>query len=75
MKWSLQQDALYFIQEIREELGIDSYICFNGQYVVRDNEVIYRNPIEKDSGTFNEYGYAPRASACIYGRGVNEIYD
>ncbi|MFJ7936663.1 Cof-type HAD-IIB family hydrolase [Sporosarcina sp. NPDC096371] len=40
--------APYFIQEIREELGIDSYICFNGQYVVKDNEVIYRNPIEKD---------------------------
>lgn len=40
--------APYFISEIREALGIDSFVCFNGQYVEIDNEVIYKNPIQKE---------------------------
>lgn len=40
--------APYFIQELRKELEIDSFVCFNGQYVEIDNEVIYKNPIRKE---------------------------
>lgn len=35
----------FMFKEIREELEIDSYVSFNGQYVVRNGEVIYANPI------------------------------
>lgn len=38
--------APYFFQELRAELGIDSYICFNGQYVVYKGELIYENILD-----------------------------
>ncbi|AJY75499.1 Cof-type HAD-IIB family hydrolase [Paenibacillus beijingensis] len=38
----------FMFKEIREELGIDSYISFNGQYVVRQGEVIVKNPIRPE---------------------------
>lgn len=37
----------YFITEVREALQIDAFVCFNGQYVEIDQEVIYKNPIDK----------------------------
>src|SRR3990170_1128452 len=40
--------APFMIQDVLKELEIDSYICFNGQYVVYKNEVIYNNEIEKE---------------------------
>ncbi len=40
--------APFMIQEVLKELEIDSYICFNGQYVVYKNEVIYNNEIDKE---------------------------
>ncbi|MFX3674255.1 MAG: Cof-type HAD-IIB family hydrolase [Paenisporosarcina sp.] len=33
--------APFMIREILDELKINSYICFNGQYIVYENEVIY----------------------------------
>ena len=39
--------APFMIEDIRTELEIDSYVCFNGQYVVFENEIIYRNPLSK----------------------------
>lgn len=39
--------APYYITEMREALQIDAFVCFNGQYVEIENEVIYKNPIEK----------------------------
>lgn len=39
--------APYFFQDLREELAIDSFVCFNGQYVEVDNEVIYKNPLDR----------------------------
>lgn len=33
--------APFMIREVLEELEISSYICFNGQYIVYENEVIY----------------------------------
>ncbi|GAF22689.1 MULTISPECIES: Cof-type HAD-IIB family hydrolase [Shouchella] len=37
--------APYFFKELREELQIDSYICFNGQYVVYKGEIIYQDTL------------------------------
>lgn len=37
----------FMFEPLRKELDIDTFVSFNGQYVVFENEVIYRNPIEK----------------------------
>ncbi|KGX88790.1 Cof-type HAD-IIB family hydrolase [Pontibacillus litoralis] len=37
--------APFMFEDIREELDIQSYISFNGQYVVFEGEVVYQNPI------------------------------
>lgn len=52
---ALQQNGIYtaiatgrapfMISSLLEELTIDSYVCFNGQYVVFENKLIYANPI------------------------------
>lgn len=38
----------FMIQSLLEELEIDTYITFNGQYVVYKGEVVYTNGVEKD---------------------------
>jgi Cof subfamily protein (haloacid dehalogenase superfamily) len=38
--------APFMFEDIRDELEIDSYISFNGQFVVFENEVIYKNPLK-----------------------------
>ncbi len=43
--------APFMIQSLLEELDIDTYITFNGQYVVYKGEVVYTNGIEKDELT------------------------
>lgn len=40
--------APFMFKSLREELGIHTYVSFTGQYVVVNNEVIYRNPIDKE---------------------------
>lgn len=40
--------APFMFENLREELGIDSFVCFNGQYVVFENEVIYKNPLSQE---------------------------
>jgi Cof subfamily protein (haloacid dehalogenase superfamily) len=40
--------APFMFESLREELDIDSYVSFNGQYVVFENEVIYKNPLLKE---------------------------
>ena len=40
--------APFMIEPVLEELEIDSYVCFNGQYVVLNNEVIHTGAIQKD---------------------------
>ncbi|MFS0787202.1 Cof-type HAD-IIB family hydrolase [Shouchella sp. 1P09AA] len=37
--------APYFFKDLRDELNIDSYICFNGQYVVYKGELIYQDTL------------------------------
>lgn len=38
--------APFMFEKLREELDIDSYVSFNGQYVVFENKVIYKNPLD-----------------------------
>ncbi|MFP7252692.1 Cof-type HAD-IIB family hydrolase [Terribacillus goriensis] len=40
--------APFMFEEIRKELGINSFVSYNGQYVVFEEEVIYRNPIKRE---------------------------
>ncbi|KYG27604.1 Cof-type HAD-IIB family hydrolase [Alkalihalobacillus trypoxylicola] len=40
--------APFMFKELREELGIDTYVSYNGQYVVLKGEVIYRNPLNSE---------------------------
>ncbi|MDF2606928.1 MAG: haloacid dehalogenase-like family hydrolase [Bacillales bacterium] len=37
--------APYMFYEIRKMLEIDTFVSFNGQYVVHKNEVIFKNPL------------------------------
>lgn len=41
--------APFMIEKIKTELEIDSFVCFNGQYVVFENEVVYKNPISTEN--------------------------
>ncbi|MCA1056597.1 Cof-type HAD-IIB family hydrolase [Rossellomorea aquimaris] len=38
--------APFMYEGLRKELGIESYVSFNGQYVVFENEVIHTNPLQ-----------------------------
>lgn len=40
--------APFMFEALRQELDIDSFVSFNGQYVVFEGEVIYRNPLNTD---------------------------
>ncbi|UFU00881.1 Cof-type HAD-IIB family hydrolase [Radiobacillus kanasensis] len=53
--------APFMFEDIREMLGIDSYVSFNGQFVVFEGEVVYKNPltpsrVEELSEMVNERG-------------------
>lgn len=39
--------APFMFSELREELDIDTYVSYNGQYVVLNGEVIYTNPLNR----------------------------
>ncbi len=39
--------APFMFQSIRDELEIDSFVSFNGQYVVFEQEAIYKNPLDE----------------------------
>lgn len=41
--------APFMFEDIRKELEIDTYVCYNGQYVVYKGEVIYANPLKASS--------------------------
>ena len=40
--------APFMYEELRKELGIDTFVSCNGQYVVLEGEVIYRNPLHRE---------------------------
>lgn len=56
----------FMFKEIREELGIDSYISFNGQYVVRQGEVIVTNPIRPELLEQITEAAAARSNPIVY---------
>ena len=35
-------------KDLREVLNINTFVGFNGQYVVRDDEIVYKNPVKRD---------------------------
>jgi len=39
--------APFMFEGLREELGIDSFVSFNGQYVIFEDQVIYENPLDE----------------------------
>ncbi|WP_435390894.1 Cof-type HAD-IIB family hydrolase [Jeotgalibacillus haloalkalitolerans] len=41
--------APFMYEDLRKELGIRSFISYNGQYVVLNDEVIYTNPLNADA--------------------------
>lgn len=43
--------APFMIEEIRRELGIDSYVTFNGQYVVFEGKIVYEKPLTNEQLT------------------------
>lgn len=43
--------APFMIEEIRKELGINSYVTFNGQYVVFEGKIVYEKPLTKNQLT------------------------
>ncbi|UJL47797.1 Cof-type HAD-IIB family hydrolase [Virgibacillus sp. NKC19-16] len=40
--------APFMFEDIRKELGIESFVSFNGQYVVFEGETIYNNPLGQE---------------------------
>lgn len=40
--------APFMFESLRQELGIDTFISFNGQYVVHEGEPILRNALDRD---------------------------
>ncbi|MCT2534249.1 Cof-type HAD-IIB family hydrolase [Aquibacillus koreensis] len=38
--------APFMFEELREELDIQTFVSYNGQYVVVNGEVVYRNPMD-----------------------------
>ncbi|MNB71139.1 putative bifunctional phosphatase/peptidyl-prolyl cis-trans isomerase [compost metagenome] len=41
--------APYFIKPLAEALGIDSYVCLNGAYVVYKGKVVHKQPLDKET--------------------------
>lgn len=41
--------APFMFEDLREELGIQTYVSYNGQYVVLEGKVLYTNPLNIDS--------------------------
>ncbi|MCA0969444.1 Cof-type HAD-IIB family hydrolase [Halobacillus litoralis] len=40
--------APFMYKELRDTLGIDTFVSFNGQYVVFEGEVVYKNPLSTE---------------------------
>ena len=41
--------APFMFEDLRRELDINTYVCYNGQYVVLDGKVLYTNPLNLTS--------------------------
>lgn len=40
--------APFMFEDLRKLLGINTYVAFNGQYVVFENRLVYANPLDKE---------------------------
>ncbi|MGG4490721.1 Cof-type HAD-IIB family hydrolase [Metabacillus idriensis] len=40
--------APFMFEDLRQELGIDSFVSFNGQFVVFEGKVIFKNPLNTE---------------------------
>ena len=40
--------APFMFKELREELGIHTYVSFNGQYVVHNGKPVHHNPLDRE---------------------------
>ncbi|MGF7046862.1 Cof subfamily protein (haloacid dehalogenase superfamily) [Paenibacillus sp. DS2015] len=41
--------APFMFKDLREQLGIDTYVSYNGQYAVLRGEVVYTNPLNREA--------------------------
>ncbi|WP_167628194.1 Cof-type HAD-IIB family hydrolase [Listeria valentina] len=41
--------APFMLDDVRRELNIDSLVCYNGQYVIFEGEVLLKNPLPQES--------------------------
>ncbi|PLS16515.1 Cof-type HAD-IIB family hydrolase [Bacillus sp. M6-12] len=41
--------APFMFEPLRKQLDIDTFVSFNGQYVVFEDEVVYRNPLSENA--------------------------
>ncbi|GER68309.1 phosphatase [Weizmannia acidilactici] len=41
--------APFMFEDLRKELGIDTFVSYNGQYVILNGEVIFKNPLNLQS--------------------------
>ncbi|MDO3408242.1 Cof-type HAD-IIB family hydrolase [Saccharibacillus sp. CPCC 101409] len=41
--------APFFFEHVRRELNIDTYVSYNGSYVVHEGEVVFTNPLNEDA--------------------------
>ena len=63
----------FLIQPILQELALDSFIAYNGQYVMYEGEVIYGNPLKLElMEQIYETADRHRSSACFHGRKSDE---
>lgn len=50
--------APFMYKDLRDELRISSFVSFNGQYVIYEDEVIYKNPLNNNAlHSLKEYSY------------------
>ncbi|XJZ26728.1 Cof-type HAD-IIB family hydrolase [Bacillota bacterium Lsc_1132] len=53
--------APFMFKDLREELGIHTYVSFNGQYVVHNGKPVYQNPLDqKELHFLTEYAVGRR---------------
>lgn len=66
--------APFMVSPVLEELGIDSFISYNGQYVVFEGDVIYKNPLSGQSLEAARAFRPMRPSHRFYGRGRHAVF-
>lgn len=58
--------APFMFEDLRKELDIDTFVSFNGQYVVFEGEVIYKNPLNAEKMHILRENAAKSAHPLVY---------